>query len=150
MIFVNILCFSSFITVKNKNFNFLQLKSVLHFRFLLMSPRNLGQICLNFHLPSLNPETVHFLSYKMPELGASLFEIAQSLFALERTMFLGAMALNEKKSEERWAKWQNQIFSGSLLSDIRRRERWNSESDFKDWTLKMLEKRIKRHDLYIF
>ena len=38
------------------------------------------------------------------ELDASLFEIAQSLFALERTMILGAMALNEKKSEERQAK----------------------------------------------
>jgi len=35
------------------------------------------------------------------ELGTSLFEIAQSLFALERTMILGAMALNEKKSDER-------------------------------------------------
>jgi len=38
-----------------------------------------------------------------PELGASLFEIAQSLFALERTMILGVMALNEKKSKERRA-----------------------------------------------
>ena len=35
------------------------------------------------------------------ELGASLFEIAQSLFALERTLILGAMALNKNKSEER-------------------------------------------------
>jgi len=38
-----------------------------------------------------------------PELGASLFEIAKSLFALEQTMILGALALNEKKSEERRA-----------------------------------------------
>jgi len=35
------------------------------------------------------------------ELGASHFEIAQLLFALKRTMILEAMALNEKKSEER-------------------------------------------------
>ena len=33
------------------------------------------------------------------ELGTSLFEIAQSLFALERTLILGAMALLNKKSE---------------------------------------------------
>jgi len=39
----------------------------------------------------------------LPELGTSLFEIAQSLFALERTLILGAMALNKKKSEERRA-----------------------------------------------
>ena len=32
------------------------------------------------------------------ELGASLFEIAQSLFALEGTCILVAMALNKKKS----------------------------------------------------
>ena len=35
------------------------------------------------------------------ELGTSLFEIAQLLFALERTLILGAIALNKKKSEER-------------------------------------------------
>ena len=34
----------------------------------------------------------------MAELGISLFEIAQSLFALERTFILGAMALLETKS----------------------------------------------------
>jgi len=33
------------------------------------------------------------------ELGISLFEIAQSLFALERTFILGEMALLETKSE---------------------------------------------------
>ena len=36
--------------------------------------------------------------YLLPELGISLFEIAQSLFALERTFILGAMALLETKS----------------------------------------------------
>jgi len=35
------------------------------------------------------------------ELGTSLFEIAQSLFALERTFILGAMALLETKRNER-------------------------------------------------
>ena len=34
-----------------------------------------------------------------PELGTSLFEIALLLFALERTLILGAMALLETKSE---------------------------------------------------
>jgi hypothetical protein len=32
-----------------------------------------------------------------------LFEIAQSLFTLERTFILGAMALNKEKSEEQQA-----------------------------------------------
>ena len=41
------------------------------------------------------------------ELGTSLFEIAQLLFALVQTLSLGAMALNKKKSEERQANWQN-------------------------------------------
>jgi len=35
------------------------------------------------------------------ELGTSLLEIAQSLFAHERTLILIAMALLKKKSEER-------------------------------------------------
>ena len=37
---------------------------------------------------------------RISELGASLFEIAQSLFALEQTMILGTMVLNEKKSDK--------------------------------------------------
>ena len=37
------------------------------------------------------------------ELGASLFEIAQLLYALEQTCILGAMALSKKKNEERQA-----------------------------------------------
>ena len=41
------------------------------------------------------------------ELGASLFEIAQSLFAFEQPLILGAMALDKNKSEEQWANWQN-------------------------------------------
>ena len=36
--------------------------------------------------------------YITSELGISLFEITQSLFALERTFILGAMALLETKS----------------------------------------------------
>ena len=45
---------------------------------------------------------MHKYTYKymyLPELGTSLFEIALSLFALERTLILGAMALLETKSE---------------------------------------------------
>ena len=57
----------------------------------------------------------------MAELGTSLFEIAQSLFALERTLILGAMALSKNKSDERTDKMQ--ILSGSLMSDIRIKER---------------------------
>jgi len=55
------------------------------------------------------------------ELGASLFEIAQSLFALERTLILGAMALYKKKSDERTDIIQ--ILRGSLMSAIRTKER---------------------------
>ena len=36
------------------------------------------------------------------------------------------------------------------MSDIRKIERSNSKSDFKDRTVKMVEKHIKMHDLYIF
>ena len=57
----------------------------------------------------------------LPEPGALFFEIAQSLFALVRTLILGAMALNKKKSDERTDKIQ--ILSGSLMSDIRTKER---------------------------
>jgi hypothetical protein len=39
------------------------------------------------------------LGVAQPELGTSLFEIAPSLFALERTLILRAMALLEAKSE---------------------------------------------------
>jgi len=39
------------------------------------------------------------IRYFMAELGTSLFEIALSLFALERTLILRAMALLETKSE---------------------------------------------------
>ena len=42
--------------------------------------------------------TVSPYSYCTAELGISLFEIAQSLFALERTFIVGAMALLEAKS----------------------------------------------------
>ena len=40
---------------------------------------------------------------RITELGASLFEIAQSLFALEQTLIMRAMALNKNKSKERRA-----------------------------------------------
>ena len=56
------------------------------------------------------------------ELGTLLFEIAKSLFALERTLILGVMALLNKKSEAQWANWQNQILSGPLMSNIRIKE----------------------------
>ena len=47
--------------------------------------------------------TVQYMQFRKAELGTSLFEIAQSLFALEQTFILGAMALNKKKSEEQRA-----------------------------------------------
>ena len=64
-----------------------------------------------------------FYSVILSELGTSLFEIAQSLFALERTFILGAMVLLETKSEAQWAIWQNQILCGPLMSNIRIKER---------------------------
>ena len=36
------------------------------------------------------------------------------------------------------------------MSIIRKKERSNSKSDFKDQTIKMVEKHIKMHDRYIF
>ena len=78
-----------------------------------------------------------FQGLHFSELGTLLFEIAQSLFALEPTLILGAMALNKKKSEERIDKIQ--ILSGSLMSNIRTKS-----------AVKMVEKRIKMHNLYIF
>ena len=56
---------------------------------------------------------------------------------LERTLILGAMALNKNKSDERTDKIQ--IVSGLLMSEIRIKE-----------GRKMVEKRIKMHNLYIF
>jgi len=52
----------------------------------------------------------------------------------------GANERFKKKSAERTNKIQ--ILSGSLMSDIRKKERSNSMSDFKDLTEKMVEKRI--------
>ena len=77
-----------------------------------------------------------------------LFEISQSLFALELTLISGANERFKKKSAERTEKIQ--ILSGSLMSDVRKKESSNSKSDFKDQTIKIVEKRIKMHDLYIF
>ena len=62
--------------------------------------RRLPEFCLKVDQTSS-------LQYVEPELGASLFEIAQSHFALERTLILGVMALNKNKSEEWRANWQN-------------------------------------------
>ena len=68
-------------------------------------------------------------------------------------MILGAMALNEKKSEEQQAKWQNQILSGSLMSDIRIKER--SKNGWK--TLKkarfvhiLIKNYAKQHLIVVF
>ena len=57
------------------------------------APQKVSILCQD-HLESLKwPHKVI-----LTELGISLFEIAQSLFALERTFILGAMALLETKS----------------------------------------------------
>ena len=40
------------------------------------------------------------MDLNISEVGISLFEITKSLFALEGTLILGAMALNKKKSDE--------------------------------------------------
>ena len=67
--------------------------------------------------------TTSLILIGISELGTSLFENAQSLFALERTFILGAMVLLETKSEAQWANWQNKILCGPLMSDIRIKER---------------------------
>jgi hypothetical protein len=43
---------------------------------------------------------MRFLNLLFTELGTSLFEIAQSLFTLERTLILGANEQFKQKSEE--------------------------------------------------
>ena len=58
------------------------------------------QLGNGLQLPAI--DSLNVFSYiKLPELGASLFEIAQSLFALVRTLILGAMALSKNKRKER-------------------------------------------------
>ena len=81
----------------------------------------------------------------IPELGASLFQIALALFALKQTLISGAREGYKKKSEEQKANRKIHI-----LSDRRKKERINSKSDFKDQTVIMVEICIKMHDLYIF
>ena len=66
------------------------------------------------------------------ELGASLFQIALLLFALERNLISGAKERYKKKSEDRRANYQICILDGSLLGDIRKKEWVDSKSDFKD------------------
>ena len=63
----------------------------------------------------------------LTELGTSLFEITQLLFALEQNLILGAMALNKKKSEERQANWQKsnfERFAGEQYKEKRADEFW--------------------------
>ena len=71
--------------------------------------------------------------------------------ALERTLILGAMALNKKKSEERRASWQNQILSGSLMSDIRKKERskngWKTHKN--SWFVHILIKNDAKQQLIV-
>ena len=55
------------------------------------------------------------------ELGTLLFEIAQLLFALERTLFLRAKVRLNQMSEEWQANGQNPILSGPLMSDLEKR-----------------------------
>ena len=77
-----------------------------HFIFNLIFIILLSLINLNFRIEFLklscfSPDwdLALFLGPGFPELGTSLFEIALSLFALERTLILRAMALLEAKSE---------------------------------------------------
>jgi len=52
------------------------------------------------------------------------------------------------KSDKRTDKIQ--ILSGLLMSEISKKEHSNSKSNLKDHTIKMVEKHIKMHVLYIF
>ena len=53
--------------------------------------------------------------YLVAELGNSLFQIAQSLFALEATLLSGAKERFYKMSEEQRANVQNTILSSPLI-----------------------------------
>jgi len=55
----------------------------------------------------------------MAELGTSLFQIAQSLIALEGLLISGAKEDFNKISNWVVASWKNPILSGWLMSDLR-------------------------------
>jgi len=55
---------------------------------------------LHLHAKVIGLGLMRFLNLLFTELGTSLFEIAQSLFTLERTLILGANEQFKQKSEE--------------------------------------------------
>ena len=56
-----------------------------------------------FLSPLLISRIAHISICLNAELATSLFEIAQSLFTIERTLISGANERFKKKSKERWA-----------------------------------------------
>ena len=56
-------------------------------------------------------------------MGASLVQIALSLFTLERSFLSGTKERFKKKIEDRRANWQILLLSSSLMSDLKKRDR---------------------------
>ena len=71
------------------------------------------------------------------ELGTSLFQIAQLLFALEQTILSGAKELLNKMSEERWASWKQLYFEWSAHERFKEKEMTKTRSEFNYWTVKI-------------
>ena len=76
---------------------------VLEQGFLVGLERLKNPVDMVLFLLEIMPSKYKRVLYGTTELGTSLFEIVQSLFALERTLILGAMALLKKKSEAQQA-----------------------------------------------
>ena len=71
------------------------------------------------------------------QLGTSLFQFAQSLFALEQTLISRAKERFNKMSEELQASCQNPILSGPLMSDFEKKEWTKSRSKLKYETVRI-------------
>jgi hypothetical protein len=72
------------------------------------------------------------------EEGVSPFQIDQMLIALDRTLISGAKEQFKKKSDER-TNWQIVILSGSLVTDLKKKEQTKLMSGFNYRTIQMLK-----------
>ena len=80
--------------------NFLACILHRHFHWSHPDMKALAQVFTNIASYSLCSCLTDICKIFFPELGTSLFEITQSLFALEKTLILGANEQFKKKSEE--------------------------------------------------
>ena len=83
-----------------------------------------------------------------PDLGISLFQIAQSLSSLKRTLICKAKVRFNQMSEERRANWQNPILIGPLMRGSRKKELIKTRSNFEYRSVKMVEKKHKNAKMF--